>query len=283
MLAGKRGQQFVEEVTSCPITGRRLLITDEATKVSYLVDTGSDLCCFPRAQLRNRRPATSYTLSAANNSSIKTYGLLTVHLRFAGLRRTFTWRFVVADVATPIIGADFLANYGLLPDLQHNRLIDSLTGLYTSGLSSNNAQPSVRLLSNTANTSPDYADILAEFPQLARPDGTPREVHHNTVHYIKTTPGPPVSCGYRRLAPDRLQIAQREFNTMLREGTARRSSSPWASPSTWCRKRRRAHGAPAGTTDTSMPGRSLTDTRQSTSTTALTAFVDAQSSPSSIW
>ena len=68
---------------------RHLLITNEASKVPYLVDTGSDLCCFPRAQLHDRRPATSHTLSAANNRSIKTYGFLTVHLRFADLRRTF--------------------------------------------------------------------------------------------------------------------------------------------------------------------------------------------------
>jgi len=147
------------------------------------------------------------------------------------MRTTTQWKTpLISTVLENSVSCDFLANYVLLPDLQHNRLIDSLTSLFTSGLSSNNPQPSVRLLSNTATTSPGYEDILAVFPQLTRPDSTPREMHHNTGHYIKTTPGPPVSCGYRRLAPDRLQIAQRDFDTMLREGTARRSSSPWASP-----------------------------------------------------
>jgi hypothetical protein len=48
-------------------------------------------------------------------------------------------------------------------------------------------------------------------------------VRHNTVHHIRTIPGPPVTCRPRRLAPDRLEIAKAEFEAMLRDGTARRS------------------------------------------------------------
>jgi hypothetical protein len=72
-------------------------------------------------------------------------------------------------------------------------------------------------------------DLLAEFPELTRPSGIPREVRLNTVHHIRTTPGPPVTCRPRRLAPDRLAIAKAEFDAMLRDGTARRSESSWSS------------------------------------------------------
>jgi hypothetical protein len=53
-------------------------------------------------------------------------------------------------------------------------------------------------------------------------------VHHNTVH-MKTTPGPPVSCRPRSIAPDRPAIAKTEFDVVLTEGTARRSYGPWSS------------------------------------------------------
>jgi hypothetical protein len=56
-----------------------------------------------------------------------------------------------------------------------------------------------------------------------------REVSHNTVHHIKTTPGPPVSCRPRRFAPDRLTIAKAEFDVMIKDGTAQRSDGSWSS------------------------------------------------------
>ncbi|TLM25049.1 RNA-directed DNA polymerase, partial [Acinetobacter baumannii] len=51
-----------------------------------------------------------------------------------------------------------------------------------------------------------------------------------TVHYIRTTPGPPIASTPRRLAPDKLKIAKAEFETMLQNGTCRPSLSPWSSP-----------------------------------------------------
>jgi hypothetical protein len=50
-----------------------------------------------------------------------------------GLRREFTWRFVVADVQLPIIGVDLLSYYGLLVDCKNNRLLDGVTSLCTPG------------------------------------------------------------------------------------------------------------------------------------------------------
>ena len=55
----------------------------------------------------------NYKMYAANGSTISTYGIRTFELGL-GLRRAFTWKFVIADVAKPIIGADFLNHFGLL-------------------------------------------------------------------------------------------------------------------------------------------------------------------------
>jgi len=56
-----------------------------------------------------------------------TYGTIMLQPNL-GLRREFPWRFIVADVLQPIIGADFLAHYHLLPDMRRKKLLDGKTG-----------------------------------------------------------------------------------------------------------------------------------------------------------
>jgi hypothetical protein len=60
-----------------------------------------------------RRERVNYDLCAANGTTIRTYGRLPLSLNL-GLRREFTWRFVVADVTQSLIGADFRSHFGLL-------------------------------------------------------------------------------------------------------------------------------------------------------------------------
>ena len=48
---------------------------------------------------------------------------------YLGLRRVFHWVFIIADVRTPILGADILQHYDLLVKLGGKRLTDSLTQL----------------------------------------------------------------------------------------------------------------------------------------------------------
>ncbi|XP_015120764.1 uncharacterized protein K02A2.6-like [Diachasma alloeum] len=178
-----------------------------------------------------RRPAkqkdtSGYQLFAANGTLINTYGYASISPDL-GLRREFTWRFIEADVSRPIIGADFLHHYNLLPDLRNECLIDSSTGLKSTGRFTRFRVMSVKLLEINENS--PYASILKEFPAITKPGGLLRKAEHSTVHHIRTTPGPPISCRARRLAPDKLKTAQAEFSSMLTLGTARRSESPWAS------------------------------------------------------
>lgn len=211
---------------ACPTPTGRLFITDRRSKIQFLIDTGSDVCVFPRASLRERRSKTKYELYAANGSTISTYGFAHLSLNL-GLRREFTWRFIVADVTRPIIGVDFLSFYNLMVDCRNKRLVDNTTTLHakTQVLPKDDISSVKMVLGNTK-----YEELLKLYPEITRPAGIPSTRKHNTVHYIKTTPGPPVSCNPRRLAPDKLRIAKDEFQSMIAAGTARPSKSPWSSP-----------------------------------------------------
>ena len=68
-----------------------------------------------------------------------------------------------------------------------------------------------------------------KFPDITRSDGV-ATVKHKTVNFIKTAPGPLVAHKPRRLAPDKLHAAKREFDAMLKLGIARPSESSWSSP-----------------------------------------------------
>jgi hypothetical protein len=179
---------------------------------------------YPRKLIPQRRERVNYDLCAANGTTIRTYGWLPLSLNLE-LRWELTWRFVVADVNQPLIGADFLSYFGLLVDCKSNRLLDAVTALSAPAQAASSRTPSVKVISggSTVDT------LFSEFADLIRPTGVQREVRHNTVHHIRTTPGQPVTCRPRRLAPDRLTIAKAEFDAMLRDGTARRSESSWSS------------------------------------------------------
>lgn len=210
------------------VAGGRVFVTDRKTKLQYLIDTGSDLCVYPYRLIRDRKCIkTDYKLFAANGSTINTFGWLNLTLDL-GLRRSFNWRFVLADVTKPIIGIDFLSHYNLLVDARHNRLIDNITMLSAIAKPASNALCQIKSVAGTSR----YHSLLSQFPDITRPAGdlSKRKVKHNTLHYIRTTPGPPVYSRPRRLAPDRLRIAIKEFEELVRTGIARRSNSPWSSP-----------------------------------------------------
>lgn len=211
--------------SDCPAYKGRLFITDRTSNIQFLVDTGSDLCVYPRSALRERRNKTDFHLSAANGSVIDTYGFIELNLNL-GLRRNFPWRFTVANVTKPIIGVDFLNFYNLIVDIRHQRLIDNTTTLSATASITNINVYSIKVATGDSR----YHRVLNKFPEITRPSGTPNIPRHNTVHHIRTTPGPPISCSPRRLAPDKLKIARTEFELMLELGTARPSESSWASP-----------------------------------------------------
>ncbi|UYV83943.1 hypothetical protein LAZ67_X000663 [Cordylochernes scorpioides] len=83
----------------------------------FLLDTGAEISVLPPRPEDRRRGPTKFTLTAANNSPIKTYGERFLNLDL-GLRRDFKWRFIIADTNKAILGADFMEHFGIIPDIK---------------------------------------------------------------------------------------------------------------------------------------------------------------------
>ncbi|XP_054760367.2 uncharacterized protein LOC129266538 [Lytechinus pictus] len=152
------------------------------------------------------------TLKAVNESTIGTYGRRSITLNL-GLRRKCQWVFIIADVATPILGADFLHHFRLLVDMHRYKLIDSVTGLNVKGKPSDS--PRISPVINTTDNTDPYHDLLrAEYSDITVPIYKAQALKHDVAHYIDTR-GRPVNAKPRRLARDKLKIARDEFQHML--------------------------------------------------------------------
>lgn len=206
-------------------TSWRLYIYDMSTRTWYLIDTGADISVLP-PRATDRSNVDKFKLYAANNTIIDTYGERVLKLDL-GLRREFLWRFIVADVKYPIIGADLLAHYNLLPDLKNKQLVDSTTSLCSKCRYAETSQVTINSL---GSHSPDFSKLLADYPGITQPTARRTcKTAHNTVHLIETT-GQPVFAKARRLPPEKLNFVRRMLEDLMRQGDIRPSNSSWASP-----------------------------------------------------
>ena len=121
-------------------------VLERSSHQHFLVDTGAEVSVLPPTKHDRQHRQTAFTLQAANNTQIQTYGSRSLTLNL-GLQRPYRWIFVIADVKQPILGADFLEHHGLLVDIRHKTLIDTNTQLqiniirthhYTHGLTTLN-------------------------------------------------------------------------------------------------------------------------------------------------
>ena len=142
-----------------------------------------------------------------------------------GLKRDYAWTFIVADVKQSIIGADFLVHYSLLVDLKSRCLRDIRTGLAIPATLSSIKPLSLNRVDTVQN---DYTKLLGQFPELTRPTTKGIPVKQGITHKI-VTKGHPVFARPRRLAPDKLVIARREFDNMIKLGVIEPSDSEWSS------------------------------------------------------
>lgn len=203
---------------------RRLFIKDVTNHLTFLVDTGADISVLPFISTDKDKISNNYSLSAANGSTIETYGTKFLQINI-GLRRNFPHQFVLANVNRPILGADFLTKYGLLVDLSTKRLIDSRTKLEVR------AQIAMVDTPTPLQYSIDnqYGVLLRQFPSLTATVNFNTVVKHNVVHRIETTGQLPFAKP-RRLDPAKHKTACLEFEHMVNLGICRPSSSPASSP-----------------------------------------------------
>lgn len=203
---------------------RRLHIQDKNTKLRFLIDSGADISLIPKRCVDKVTKQSAILLYAANDGQIKTYGERVLDLDF-GLKRQLKWTFCVADVSTPIIGADFLYHFDLVPDIRQRLLRDSTTGVCARGQLAWSRHETV----STVKPDSIYHKLLMEFPGLTKPSQPPTKRSHDVRHYIQTK-GPPVAQKFRRLSPEKLKVAKAEFTYLMETGVCRPSNSPWASP-----------------------------------------------------
>lgn len=106
---------------------RLFYVVDKVSKTRFLVDTGAEVSAVPVTRA-DRQGQPTYSLQAVNATRIATFGQRSLTMDF-GLRRTFRWVFLVADVKHAIVGADFLRHFGLLVDMKYCCLRDATTHL----------------------------------------------------------------------------------------------------------------------------------------------------------
>lgn len=202
-------------------------VHDSNSRSKFLIDTGAAISVIPASSKDRRRNRTD-NLHAANGSIIKTYGRRSITLNL-GLRRTFQFFFILAEVREAIIGADFLQEFNLVVDMRNKKLIDQETNFASSGVESTFTTVSVTACN--PNLDVRVKNLLEKFPNVTnnKPFAKlpPREVEH-----VIETVGQPVFTRPYRLSPEKEKIARDEFAHMMELGIIRPSKSPWASPLT---------------------------------------------------
>ena len=189
-----------------------------------MIDTGAAVSVLPKSCANGISDADSLPLVAANNTTINTYGNCKRAVD-VGLKREYPWTFIVADVKQPIIGADFLIHYNLLVDLRSRCLRDMRTGLAIAASLSSITPLSLNRVDTVQN---EYTKLLGQFPELTCPTTKGETVKHGITHKI-VTKGHPVFARPRKLAPDKLVTAKREFDEMIKLGVIQPSDSEWSS------------------------------------------------------
>ena len=143
---GKRSRR---SVNSAGIPRNKFYLHDRNSGRQYLVDTGATDSVFPATEEdRKRHGKSDQSLGAANCSPIRAYGHRDIMLNFGDGHR-FTQRFIVCDVAQPMLGFDFFKDNKLKIDVDELKLEYKEDG---------------RTICSVAPA--EFHDIMARFPTL---------------------------------------------------------------------------------------------------------------------
>ena len=156
-LVGKLGGWEAVAAVSCGPKGQLALLVDEASQQRFLVDTGSSYSILPH---KSQQPHSGPRLCTADRSPIPCLGGRKVHVAAGG--RGFSWTFLLADVALPIIGADFWKHFGLLVDIGEMRLLARGGGWkhHLVGPSANSLFPTLGVVADQSSSSSSSPSLL---------------------------------------------------------------------------------------------------------------------------
>lgn len=202
---------------------RRLFVYDSTNSIRFLIDTGAQVSVIPKSMCKDPKKD-MLVLSAANGASIETFGLKELTLDL-GTGKHFQYKFIIASVDNPIIGADFLYFFGLVLDIRNRKLLHSSSNTEIQCAEQATTNPNTKLffIKN------EYENILLEFQSIRKPLDCKQAPKHNVQHYIETNGELPV-CRPRRLNLAKLKIAKEAFQNVVATGICRPSSSSISSP-----------------------------------------------------
>ncbi|KAL1446801.1 hypothetical protein WDU94_010886 [Cyamophila willieti] len=163
-------------------------LTDQVSQVKYLIDTGADVSVIP-ASFKEKKHLTEVCLFAANGTKIPTYGKRLVSIHISGFQRSFSYPFIIAEVTSPIIGADFLRHYDLLVDLKNYQLIDRSNSRHVNMICGDLDPPGISTICK-GNIDPRVTELISQY-DITKEQNNVNKIKHNTVHHIVTS-GPPV-------------------------------------------------------------------------------------------
>ena len=141
------------------LPGTLLYVVDEIAGHRFLVDSGASYSILP---FRGTGPQSGPHLKGPAGQHIPCWGERAVTVAFGG--RNFSWRFLQAAVAFPILGMDFLKYFNLLVDPAGRQLLHKNSGSVITA-----AELVCCLLTSVADvgTSPGGAGPLAGRPPAA--------------------------------------------------------------------------------------------------------------------
>ena len=100
-------------VTNPPLLGVTARIG--AAKFKFILDTGAKVSILPRNMLKGLITyPTGISLSSATGDKIPTYGEARVQIEVKELRRSYEWKFIVAETTHALLGIDFLTYFNML-------------------------------------------------------------------------------------------------------------------------------------------------------------------------
>ena len=194
---------------------------DKLSGKTCILDTGSQVSLWPPAASTSRLAGFSPKLIAANGSQIKTFGYESREIKIG--KTSYSFVFIVASVARPILGLDFMQRFHMKLDLSTRQLHHSDERTPFCPTSSNIAGVNM-----VADPLEKIRDILVEFPEVTDVSKATTTEKHQVQCHIETE-GTPVRTAPRRLTPEKLEAARKHFELMCAAGVCRRSKSSWSS------------------------------------------------------
>jgi hypothetical protein len=193
-------------------TKNLIFLHDSQNNFKFVVDSGASISILPHS---SSAPPTGLHLVGANCKPIPAWGLRRRTVCFAG--HNFEFHFLLAAVATPILGMDFLAKLELSIIPAKQQVLHAASGrTFTKASTSSLVSPwSPATASVVAALPPQVQKLLKEFPSLLRPSAAPPKPLHGVVHHIDTGSADPVFARPRRLDPEKHRIAEEVFLALI--------------------------------------------------------------------